>query len=116
MTSVMLAFKDGSAIQCCDTICSSYEDVKDPVWNWASFHYRVKPEPKYVPYTFDDAHKILLNIVKYKNMNKNGQCYVTVTGCRQHDVLIGLTWFTYKEAFERFETPQHLPFGKRTDE
>lgn len=55
--AVMQAFADGKKIEIClinaDPI-KKWFVCYDPTWNWDSFDYRIKPEPKLRPYTFDE--------------------------------------------------------------
>jgi len=51
MISVMQAAKEGKEIE--STFWddkSIWYDCKEPDWNWDVYDYRIKPEPKYVPY------------------------------------------------------------------
>ena len=45
MAEVMLAFADGAAVQCRQRATDTWGDVNDPVWNWPSYDYCVKPKP-----------------------------------------------------------------------
>lgn len=47
--AVMIAYDEGKAIECRYADRSSHDDwtvIKEPVWNWADYEYRVKPEKK----------------------------------------------------------------------
>ena len=50
MIAVMQAFKEGKAIQywarCNRGTDENWGDAPNPIWNWATFEYRVKPEPR----------------------------------------------------------------------
>lgn len=52
MVTVMQAFKEGKAIQywarCNRSTDENWGDAPNPIWNWASYDYRVKPEPRRV--------------------------------------------------------------------
>ena len=65
--SVMQAFKAGSTIESTPKE-NAYWTVNDsPKWNWAEVNYRVKQEPKFVPYSFEDAEALIGKAVKIKN-------------------------------------------------
>jgi len=54
--SVMHAHKNGSQVQLRDVDESfeyPWEDCANPNWNWVDLEYRIKPEPKVVPWTAD---------------------------------------------------------------
>ena len=47
MTEVMEAFENGEKIQCCDKgISGDWCDTENPVWDFSSYDYRIKPENK----------------------------------------------------------------------
>ena len=48
MIAVMQAYADGKKIEISDGHC--WKEVEGPSWNWGTFDYRIKPEPKYRPY------------------------------------------------------------------
>lgn len=50
MIEVMKAYSEGKTIECKASDCDYWVEVDNIHWNWDSFDYRVKPEPKYVPY------------------------------------------------------------------
>lgn len=53
---VMQAYVDEKQIQCIPKGGIDWYDVttSDPVWDWAKYDYRVKPERKYIPYKNTD--------------------------------------------------------------
>lgn len=54
---VMMAYAEGKPIQVKD-VCSygPWEDAVNPLFDWSSRQYRIKPEPNYVPaYKFMEA-------------------------------------------------------------
>ena len=48
--AVMQAFKDGKTIEHKSRDGDKWFEVSTPSWNWWEYDYRVKEEPKYVPY------------------------------------------------------------------
>lgn len=46
---VMEAYADGKKVQRTD-LDGNWFDCDNPKFNWASFNYRIKPEPKYRPF------------------------------------------------------------------
>lgn len=68
--SVMQAFKEGRKIEVSDTNGEVWMDTIKPSWNWYDNTYRVKPEPpqpKTVPFSFEDEDFIVGLRVKGKN-------------------------------------------------
>ena len=65
--AVMQAFADGKEIELRLLTDSEYYDCKNPGWNWGNYDYRVKPEPEYIPFTFEDSEFLIGKIVKSKN-------------------------------------------------
>ena len=61
---VMMAYAEGKPIQVKD-VCSygPWEDTVNPLFDWSSRNYRVKPEPNYVPYK--DAYEFLEALINH---------------------------------------------------
>lgn len=43
--------------------------VHIPTLDISTYDYRVKPEPKYVPFTYEDANELIGKAVKHKSLN-----------------------------------------------
>ena len=57
MIAVMQAFENGAKIEFRGS-GNKWIDTPNPLWDWASWDYRVKEELKkteYIPFTFEDA-------------------------------------------------------------
>ena len=65
MIAVMQAYVDGKEIEY--ESYSKWEKVTEPAWNWGGNDYRVKPEPEYIPFTFEDAEFLMGKVVKHKH-------------------------------------------------
>lgn len=52
--AVMQAFADGKEIEMSHRNEDAWTSTPNPAWNWFSFDYRIKPESKLRPYTFDE--------------------------------------------------------------
>lgn len=86
--AVMQAFVDGRQIEYYHTTKKSWIETSDPSWNWSLTDYRVKEEskqPKYVPFTFEDAEHLIgkpvkhkkdswVEIITYCNKNETSSC------------------------------------------
>lgn len=73
MIAVMEHFDRGGKVQLKFT--GDHYDWKDcihsPTWDWVDFDYRIKPEPKVIPWTFENA-PISIKVKARKNNNNNG--------------------------------------------
>ena len=53
--SVVKAHSEGKFIQCRSKIDGSWHDLlREPVWDFDSYDYRIKPKSSIRPYTFDE--------------------------------------------------------------
>lgn len=72
---VMQAFVDGKAIQYWDSFSNKWvDDVEgEPIWNWRTSEFRIKPETKIRPYTFEEMCEAVKKhgiLVREKNRNE----------------------------------------------
>lgn len=111
---VMQAYEDGKKIQW--LIKGEYEDnwkdispSREPIWNWPECDYRIKPEPKYVPYDSVSEvkkHKWVLhkgNKVLYR---------IIAIDSKDSTVQLAIGWFNLKELFEYYTYEDGTPCGK----
>ena len=63
---IMLAYADGKTIQHGEPGENDWEDMTDgvPSFSDKTERYRIKPEPKFIPYTYEDAPFLLGRKVK----------------------------------------------------
>lgn len=69
MIAVMQAYVDGKEIEMCAYGTCDWLVIplnRQPLWNWGDYSYRVKPEPEYIPFTFEDAEFLIDKIVKHE--------------------------------------------------
>lgn len=64
--AVMQAYEDGKKIEICGKTEKVWHNAISPDWNWAACDYRIKQEPEYVPFTFEDAVFLIGKIVRCK--------------------------------------------------
>jgi hypothetical protein len=69
----------------------------EPLWNWETNDYRIKPEPEYVPFDITDAADIVGKIFR----NGNEIYGVTISGV----ILLCFTEIPYEELLT------HYPFA-----
>ena len=65
--AVMQAFADGKEIECFSLTQMKWIKVCSPRWDWFNDDYRVKPEPEYIPFTFEDSEFLIGKLVKSKD-------------------------------------------------
>lgn len=76
MTSVKQAFDEGKQIEFSEKGRDEWCDIPTPHWRWEKYDYRVKPEPKLRPYTFDELQaemakgKIVVKRINLKGINR----------------------------------------------
>lgn len=76
---VMEAYADGKKVQKQD-INGLWIDCDNPMFDWASFNYRIKPGPKYGP--FETQEECWNEMLKHQPFgwiyNKNDSCYYCI--------------------------------------
>ena len=110
MCAVMQAFKDGKKIE---FMCNGkWEGTNKPLWNWDSLNYRVKPEPKYVPYdTVDEVEK------DKWIMKKGSNCIDKITSIDRRDNTVYFNgWENLQHLFEKYTYEDGTPCGKLVEE
>ena len=79
----IMAFKDGKIIQCKSLVNGVWYDANEPFFDINS-EYRIKPEPKLVPFTYLDAKDLIGKAVIGK-IDKNVRLIGIVT---ENDVML----------------------------
>lgn len=83
--AIMQAYEDGKKIEICGKTEKVWHNAILPDWNWAVCDYRIKQEPEYVPFTFEDAEFLIgkpvkhkkdswVEIITYCNKNETSSC------------------------------------------
>jgi hypothetical protein len=96
---VIEAFKNGKEIEFRHVVTKCWMDATDPSFDQC-VEYRLKEEPKYVPFDFSDAEKLRLMGVRPNNGQKYNNTIIAVS---EYSVLVGTMWHTYKNLFDEFE-------------
>lgn len=108
---IIKAFGEGGSIQFLNEI-DEWEIVQHPIFSEEPNRYRIKPEPKLVPFTFEDR-----DLFKDKWVVINSSGYLNkIIGCGKTKITIGENSFTYEEAFKYFHQENGEAFGKYTEE
>lgn len=114
MIEVMQAYEDGKVIQCKTKYTDDWRDmVCEPVWSWNTTEYRIKSEPKYVPY--DSVAEVDKD--KWFKDKSNGMLY-RMTQIDPSDNTVSLIegWESLKALFERYTYEDGTPCGKLVEE
>ena len=54
MIEALTAFKEGKEIEFRRNTNNDWVELKAPAWNFNTFEYRIKPQPEYIPFTWED--------------------------------------------------------------
>ena len=107
------AFAEGKTIQSRDiTGDNDWVIAELPKWHsWKD--YRIKPEPKYAPFTREDWD--LFKMKEVRNNPDNG-VVVVIISCDNDGVRCGRVECTYESAFDSIVFADGTPFGKLIEE
>lgn len=127
--SVMQAFKEGKRIECKLKFESGkdWETVETPYWDWIRSDYRVKEEPKYVPY--ENTEELIKDFCKRSRAKRSpmGEPFIWVkskthkskcliTEYRNDHVELQTCDYSLKEMFKCFTYLDGSPCGKKVEE
>ena len=119
---VMQAYVDGKEIEV-NFIGNDWVLANDPLWDFVRVNYRIKKEPEYVPFTFEDAEMLIgkniksieesddflfdTNWCKFSHVGK-------IIGVLKNNVSIGgcITDVGYDELLEKYTFLDGTPCGK----
>ena len=109
---VMEAYANGKKIQYKEI--SEWLDTSLPLFNWAKYKYRVKPEPKYRP--FKTQEECWNEMLKHQPFGwvRSKKCNAllwNVTSINKDDITIICDYYKFHRAFECFEFTDGTPFG-----
>ena len=101
----ILAFAEGKQIQSNrPSVLDEWMDDDFPLWNDPDIKFRIKPEPKHIPFTFEDRDELRGKWVRHKESHNEFMIYLIAEG---H--VNGHTW---GQSLEEFEFLDGTPFGK----
>lgn len=116
MIEVMKAYKEGKPIEFRGKApgYQTWKAADEPIWDWDSLDYRVKPEPEYVPY---DS---VLEVDRDKWVKKKGSSVLSkITALDLDDavcVRVEYDWVSLKDLFEHYTYEDGTPCGKKVQE
>jgi len=100
------AFKNGKEIEMKQN-CDEWVINRNPMFT-DEFEYRVKPEPKYVPFTFEDAEFLIGKVIK----TKSGKVIKTIVGVSPDGVDCGNTFSYFNHLLHHYTFLDGSPCGK----
>ena len=118
MIEVMQAYERGEQIQIKSEKKDCWDDICNPVWDWGTFDYRVKPKTKYIP--FDTAEEFLVaqrvrgEIIEDKESGKRINLYVNKNGTVVGTELLSNIWIisNLQNIFRCYQFKDGTPCGK----
>lgn len=105
MIEVLQAFEEKKQIQK-EYIIGEWGDVFNPTFNFDKYKFRVKPQPQYQPFTYEDYMAFMDSKVRLDD------CIGEVTLCNGYGVMVGGIMFSYESAFNDIVFIDGSKFGK----
>ena len=110
---IFQAFANGKQIQFLESN-GSWRDCPNPGWSPELYKYRIKPESKLVPFTFEDKELLKGRFIMTKD---DPSCIYQITGIAKNTVRVPETGFyTYKVLLNKFLFDDGSPCGKYVEE
>lgn len=105
---VMQGFIDGKKIEISSLRNDDWFDflLDEPAWNWETNRYRIKEEPKYIPYSYED------DLLGMKVESKEFSDKFLITYQNNKKVWIEGSFCTYQELLDRYKKLDGTPCGK----
>ena len=104
----IIAFAEGKTIQSIykgeGAQIDRWKDDNFPLWNNPLFEFRIKPEPKYVPFTFEDREELRGKWVRDKENQNEFMIHLIVKK--------GVNGYTWRGSLAYLEFIDGTPFGK----
>lgn len=100
---IIKAYSEGKTIEVRSLLDGSWGNISNPQFDGDPSVYRIKPEPKLIPFTYEDAKELLGRAVR----SKKGIAFAIIEGIYQNsyqiDVVVGGYTKSYKELLSEFE-------------
>lgn len=114
---IIQAFVKGKTIEFRERGCTLWTESFSPIFNFAIFEYRIKPEPKYRP--FKDAEECWAEMYKHEPFGwvntKDKGIRLCMSGLNQKSAFTQVG-YKYDEAFDEFIFADGTPFGVKVEE
>lgn len=108
---IIQAYAEGKEIEYRKLIrrCENWYEITKPTWNDTT-EYRIKPEPKYVPFTRND------DLLGERIENKFTHAVFMISGVTNEHIYVGPSFITYGELFNDYIFVDGSPCGKVVSE
>ena len=110
---IIQAFVKGKTIEFRERGCTLWTESISPIFNFAIFEYRIKPEPKYRP--FKDADECWQEMLKHQPLGwiKASHGYFNIIGIMDDNINFGTkdNWLNYEYMFKMYKFIDGTPFG-----
>ena len=114
MITVLKAFKEGKTIEFrrMEGIGNTkWRETASPIWEWARYEYRVKPEAEYVPY--DSVFEVdRSKWVRKKDVPGMLRAITIIDTDKNWVYVEQFCWYNPEEFFEQYEYEDGTPCGK----
>ena len=111
-SEVLKAYGEGKTIQAKSIMNNKWLDVTEPMFDFFRSEYRIKPEPKYVPFTFEDS-KLFRDKWVYLKAQKTLTRIIHITDDSIRSVTIGTgDDLSYSELLSLCTFEDGFPCGK----
>lgn len=110
---IIQAFAEGKTIEFRERGCTLWTESVSPIFNFANFEYRIKPESKYR--SFANAEECWQEMQKHQPFGwvKASHGQFLITGLRKDGVAFGINdnWHGYDYMFKSYTFADGTPFG-----
>lgn len=107
-SEIMKAYADGKGLQILRMGVWENCDIP-PLFNWNNCEYRIKPEPKYIPFTYEDREQLRGKWLMHKNYDKDQYMIVRID---TNGVSIKVDHISYQDLFDKYLFSDGSPCGK----
>lgn len=115
-SEVLKAYGEGKTIQAKSIMDNKWLDTTEPVFDFFRSEYRIKPEPKYIPFTFEDSKLFRDKWIVLKEEHGSSEKLTRIIGiCKDHiKHIIGgyITSVQYKDLLRMYTFEDGSPCGK----
>ncbi len=87
----------------------SWRIANTPTLNFDDYNYRVKPEPEYIPFTFEDANDLMGKVIK----KMDGTQVQKIVQLNRDYVFAGVGQMNYSYLFDHYTFLDGTPCGKK---
>jgi len=110
LSEILKAYSEGKIIQRREFTYNEFEDVPLPLLyaEIGNYEYRIKPQPRLVPFIFEDRDLFKDRWFKFKNCST----LCKITGMNKDEVYFGEHIFSYESLLKYFTFEDNSPCGK----